>query len=74
MQENSNQNLIQEALRLANTPAGQQLLALMQQKGGDALSKAMNSAAAGNYDQAKQALSSLLADPEARKLLEQLGR
>lgn len=74
MQENSNQKLIQEALRLANTPAGQQLLALMQQKGGDDLNKAMSSAAAGNYDQAKQALSSLLADPEARKLLEQLGR
>ena len=74
MQENSNQNLIQEALRLANTPAGQQLLALMQQTGGDGLSKAMTSAAAGNYAQAKQALSSLLADPEARKLQEQLGR
>ena len=74
MQENSNQFLIQEALRLANTPTGQQLLALLQKNGGDDLNKAMNSAAAGNYDQAKQTLSALLTDPEAKKLLEQLGR
>ena len=74
MQENSNQFLIQEALRLANTPTGQQLLALLQKNGGDDLNKAMNSAAAGNYDQAKQTLSALLTDPEAKKLLDQLGR
>ena len=74
MQENSNQNLIQEALRLANTSTGQQLLALLQKNGGDDLNKAMDRAAAGDYEQAKQALASLLADPQAKKLLEQLGR
>lgn len=74
MQENSNQFLIQEALRLAKTPTGQQLLALLQKNGGSDLNAAMNRAAAGDYDQAKQALSALLSDPEAKKLLEQLGR
>lgn len=74
MQENSNQFLIQEALRLASTPTGQQLLALLQKNGGSNLNAAMNRAAAGDYDQAKQALSALLSDPEAKKLLEQLGR
>lgn len=74
MQENSNQFLIQEALRLANTPTGQQLLTLLQKNGGSNLNAAMDHAAAGNYDQAKQALSALLSDPEAKKLLEQLGR
>lgn len=74
MQENSNQFLIQEALRLANTPTGQQLLTLLQKNGGSNLNTAMDHAAAGNYDQAKQALSALLSDPEVKKLLEQLGR
>lgn len=74
MQENSNQFFIQEAMRLAGTPAGQQLLALLQKNGGDSLKTAMDQAAAGNYEQAKKALSSLLADPEAKKLLDRLGR
>ena len=74
MQENSNQKMIQEALRLASTPAGQQLLALLQKNGGTELQDAMNQAATGNYDQAKKALASLMADPEAKKLLDQLGR
>ena len=74
MQENSNQFLMQEALRLAGTPAGQQLLALLQKNGGESLQQAMNRAASGNYDQAKSTLASLLKDPEAKKLLEQLGR
>lgn len=74
MQENSNQFMIQEALRLAGTPAGQQLLALLQKNGGDDLKNAMDRAAAGDYTQAKQALSALMQDPEALKLLQQLGR
>ena len=74
MQEKSNLFLIQEALRLAGTSTGQQLLALLQKNGGDSLRDAMDQAAAGNYDQAKSALTALLSDPEAKKLLEQLGR
>ena len=73
MHENSNNFSMQEAMRLASTPAGQQLLALLQKNNGPELQSAMNQAAAGNYEQAKRALSSLLSDPEARKLLEQLG-
>lgn len=65
---------MQEALRLAQSPAGQQLLALLQQKGGSGLQQAVERAAAGDYTQAKQALSALLNDPEAKKILEQLGR
>lgn len=74
MQENSNQKMIQEALRLANTPTGQQLLALLQQKGGNDLETAMNHATSGDYDAAKQALAKLMADPQAQELLNKLGR
>lgn len=67
-------NTMQEAMKLAATPAGQQLAKLLQENGGDELRQAMASAAAGNYDHAKQAIAALLNDPQAKKLLEQLGR
>lgn len=65
---------MQDAMKLAQSPAGQQLLALMHQQGGTEIQDAMNLAAAGDYTKAKQALSSLLDSPEARALLQQLGR
>ena len=68
-----NQPSMQEMLRLAASPAGKQLIALMQQKGGEDLQKAMKLAAAGDYTQAKDALQSVLSDPQAQKLLKELG-
>lgn len=68
-----NQFSMQEAMRMAESPAGQQLLAILKQSGGADLQKAMSSAASGNFDQAKSALSSLLADPQVAELLKQLG-
>lgn len=69
-----NPNPMQEAMKIASTPAGQQLLKLLRQNGGQELQQAMEKAAAGDYDQAKQAINALLSDPEAKKLLQQLGR
>ena len=64
---------MQSAMALAATPAGRQLIQLMQQKGGADLSKAQTLAAAGDMDKAKEALSSLLKDPQIQSLLNQLG-
>lgn len=69
-----NDKAIQEAMRLAGTPAGQQLLNMLQQSNNPALQQAMQKAAAGDYQQAKQAMSALLQDPQIKKLLEQMGR
>ncbi len=69
-----NPNPMQEAMKIASTPAGQQLMQYLRQSGGEELKQALSSAAAGNYDQAKQAIQSLLSAPEAKKLLDQLGR
>ena len=69
-----NDKAIQEAMRLAGTPAGQQLLNMLQQSNTPALQQAMQKAAAGDYQQAKQAMSALLQDPQIKKLLEQMGR
>lgn len=60
-------------LRLAQSPAGQKLMGLLQQSGGKQVNEAMEKAAAGDYDQAKQLLSALLDSREAKELLSQLG-
>lgn len=73
MQKNSEDFSIQEAMRLANSPAGQQLLAMLQQSDTDTLRKAMDQAAAGDYSKVKQTMSSLLDSPEIQKLMQQLG-
>ena len=65
---------IQEVLRLAASPAGQQLIALMQKNGGNEFKQAMQQAAAGDYTGAKRAVESLLTDPQAQRLLKELGR
>lgn len=61
-----------ELLRLAQTPAGQQLIAMLQNSGADRLSNAISKAAAGEYQQAKEVLSEILSSPDAKKLLKQL--
>ena len=68
-----NQPSMQEMLRMAASPAGKQLIVLMQQKGGEDLQKAMKLAATGDYTQAKKAMESVLSDPQAQKLLKELG-
>lgn len=65
---------IQQAMQLAQSPAGQQLIALLRSSGGKELQDAMAKAAAGDYTQAKNLISSMRSDPEMQKLLEQLGR
>lgn len=69
-----NQFSKQEVHRLAESPAGQQLIALLQNRSGIELQQAMDCAAKGDFTQAKQALASILADPQAQKLLKELGR
>ena len=45
-----------ELIRLAQTPAGQKLIALLQRQGGSGLQQAISSAAAGNYAHAREIL------------------
>ena len=58
--------------KLAESDAGKQLFALLQQTQGDQLKIAMDRAAAGDYGMAKQALSSMMNSPQAMALLKQL--
>jgi len=63
----------EDILRMAKSPAGQQLLALLQQQDSTALAQATAQAKAGNFSQAGQTLSALLSSPEAQKLMKELG-
>jgi len=72
MQKNSRQFSMQDALRMANSDAGQRLLAILKQSDGQQLEKARDSAATGDYSGAAQTLSSLLEREDVRKLLKQL--
>lgn len=64
---------MEQAMAFAASPAGQQLLSMLQQTGGSELNSAREQAAAGDMEQAKQTLSQLLNDPKIKALLKQFG-
>ena len=64
---------IEEVMRLAKSPAGQQLLAMLKQEDNTKLEQAVKQAKTGDFNQAGQTLSAMLSTPEAQKLLKELG-
>ena len=68
-----NNDAIQEAMRLANSPAGKQLLQMLRSSGGEEMNRAMAMASSGDYEGAKALLNQMLQDPKARALLNQMG-
>ena len=72
MQEKFPNFSIDEAMRLANSPAGKQLMALLQQQPKETLNTAADKAAAGDLNAAKATLSALLSSKEAQALMNQL--
>lgn len=73
MQKKSQDFSMEDALRLAKSPAGQQLYAILQQADSAAMQQAATEVSAGNYTKAGQTLQSLLSSPEAKELLKTLG-
>ena len=73
MEKKSQDFCMEDVMRIAKSPAGQQLMALLQQKDSAALAEASAQAKAGNYSQAGQTLSALLSSPEAQRLMKELG-
>ena len=69
MEKNSQNFSMEDAQKMASSPLGQQLYGLLRAKDPEAVSLA----AAGNYDALRKNLSALMADPEIRALLQQLG-
>lgn len=75
MPSNPGSNMdLSEIMRLAQSPAGQKLLSMLQQSGGQELRGAMEKASAGDYRDVQKTIQSFLSNPEAQALLEQLRR
>ena len=64
---------MEQAMAFAASPAGQQLMRMLQQRSGSDFTKAQQYAAAGNMDAAKAELASLLKDPNVLSILKQFG-
>ena len=76
MAKNQNSNLpfsMEQAMAFAGTPAGRQLISILQQKGGADVQNAKTLAEAGNTEEAIKALSGLLSDPQIQELLKKFG-
>ncbi len=61
-------------LKIAQSPAGQKLLAMLQSNPSADLSSLAATAASGNLEEAKKKISNLLSSPEAQELLKQLEK
>lgn len=73
MQQKSNNFSMEDAMRFVNSPAGKQLMAMLQKSNGDAVKKAMDQAAKGNMDEAKDAIKSMTLTEDMKNLLKQQG-
>ena len=63
-----------DIMRLAQSPEGRKLIAMLQSADTNVLNTALSSAQAGDYNTAKEALSDILSTPEAQALLNKMGR
>ena len=73
MQKKNQDFSMDEVMRLAKSPAGQQLIAMLQKSDSAALEQAVSAAKAGDYANASRSLSAALSSPEAQKLMKELG-
>lgn len=63
----------EEVMQLMRSPAGQQLIKLLQSSDDPALQKAKQLSANGNLDGAQEAVRHLAASEEIKKILSQFG-
>ena len=72
MQNNFDPSALQEAMKLASSPAGQKLIALLQAQNKSAIEQARQQAALGNMNDAKNTLSDLLKSEQVQKLIKEM--
>lgn len=64
---------MEEIMRMAKSPAGQQLIAMLKNQDSGKLEQAVSQAKTGDYAQAGQTLNAMLSSSEAQRLLKELG-
>ena len=74
MEKNSENFSMQDAMRIAKSDAGKELLKTLQQEKQADLASMQKDAAAGNYEQLKASVQTLLTSDKVRALLEQIRR
>ena len=74
MKKNSGNFSVEEIMALANSEAGQKLIALLKEQDSPELRKAAAHAASGNYEDAKNTVTGALSSPQIRAIIEQLRR
>lgn len=72
MDKKSKDFSMQEVMALAKTPAGKQLIDMLQHSDKAQLQQVYQQAAAGKYDHAAKTLRMLLTSPEAQALIKEL--
>ena len=73
MQKNSQDFSMEKIMAMAKSPAGQQLIAMLQDANRSQMEQTAQLAAAGNYDQAAKMLERTLSSEQAKALIKQLG-
>ena len=61
-------------MKIAQSPAGQKLLAMLHSSNASDLENIASAAASGNLEEAKQKLASALSSKEAQELMKQLEK
>lgn len=64
---------MEQAMAFVNSQAGQQLIKLIKQRSDPNIQAAMQAAASGRTEQAKESLTELMSDPQIQALLKQFG-
>lgn len=59
-------------IKIANSPAGRQLLSLVAQNRDEQFDEALHQAEAGDYTQAQKKLQQILSTPEAQDLIKEI--
>ena len=72
MGKNNREFSMEDAMRLAKSPAGQQLLAMLRSQESSHLQQLMQQIKNGDYQSAGSALSSMLSSEKAKELMRQL--
>ena len=73
MQQKPDNFSMEDAMQFVNSPAGRQLMAMLQKSNGDAVKRAMEQAAKGNMDEAKEAIKGMTLTDDMKKLLKPQG-
>ena len=73
MEKKSQDFSMEEIMRMAKSPAGQQLMAMLNNQDSQRVAQAAAQAKSGDYAKAGQTLKDMLSSPEAQRLMKELG-